>query len=316
MSTRGYLASISMSVWFCLNVLHVYHLCAEYLKYDVTTDVQLIIPDVIEVPKMTLCYDKQRLVRWNKLNPYEVQHLFNGTEVNQSASFFNDNLFHDLLHDNEKLEILRQNMESGEIGFPRLFDITMPVEEILSTLHLTVVDSRSPSGFRYYKEIDFNIASHEYKSHIEIDTIWIDDPCFSVSLQKQHRFLNYRELLRESDGYIAVIFIPVNLTNLVTTYLILTPNNHDIPLGSYSYRLLPMSQSRNQSNEYYTSITTYESFLLEPPYKTECYKYPGEMTRIECHHSCVKKESHSRVKRIPHLSTVYISEEYNLIPKK
>ena len=59
-------------LWFaaCLaaNIYHIYNLIYEYSKYEVSTDVQYIYPDVFQVPMTVYCFLVWKTIRFLEIS--------------------------------------------------------------------------------------------------------------------------------------------------------------------------------------------------------------------------------------------------------
>ena len=66
-------------LWFaaCLaaNIYHIYNLIYEYSKYEVSTDVQYIYPDVINVPMTLFCLPVWRTIKFFEISKEELAQL-------------------------------------------------------------------------------------------------------------------------------------------------------------------------------------------------------------------------------------------------
>ena len=284
-----------LSILWCIlctltNLYHVYHLSDQYFKYETTTDVQLFIPEFVKIPKVSLCFDMEQTVNLEKLSDQE-------------------NDFKDLTD----YDLIREALHNvSRFNSSRLFQISLTPQDIIKEISLTYLSGKGSTGFRYYSKHYYDISNKDLQNFTKIKRFWNDDNCLSIEMKNNYSSLNFKELWREYDGYFIGIDIPKN--EIRNAYLFTTNKLDSISLGSHSYRTLNLPDKENTPMEHFLTTTTFESYLLEPPYKTNCFNYHG-ITRTQCLNDCVKNSSISRVNKVPHLCVLYPHEDYNLIDK-
>ena len=66
---------------FCFigNIYQVYQISSQYFMFGITTNLQLIVEDVIEVPSITLCVELAVVMKWEKLTHKERLHILGNT---------------------------------------------------------------------------------------------------------------------------------------------------------------------------------------------------------------------------------------------
>jgi len=74
--TRDRLTFIWGLILFFVNMLHIYHLCDEFFKYDVSTDVRLYVPQVIKVPTINLCFGIESVIKWSQLSQEDMNAVY------------------------------------------------------------------------------------------------------------------------------------------------------------------------------------------------------------------------------------------------
>ena len=50
------------------NICHIYHISDQYFRYDVTTNVKIGMPDIVEIPSMTLCLRLVDSFKWEDMS--------------------------------------------------------------------------------------------------------------------------------------------------------------------------------------------------------------------------------------------------------
>ena len=69
-----------------LNILHIYYLSNQYLKFEVTTTVQIAVPDELVIPSFTICADLLDVMKWNELTLDQRRRLFTNPTTNKSLA--------------------------------------------------------------------------------------------------------------------------------------------------------------------------------------------------------------------------------------
>ena len=92
--------------------------------------------------------------------------------------------------------------------------------------------------------------------------------CFSLLIP--HHILNYREVhVAATEGLLQSIVIPTQNTMLSTVKIFLTPSNVQLTHGSSPFQHLTLTK---KATLFRVSYETYDSTLLEYPYKTDCFR--------------------------------------------
>src|ERR1044072_1882924 len=57
-------------VVICLigNAFQVYWISSQYFRYDISTNVQLLTPDRIDLPHVTICFDLRYAIKWSAMS--------------------------------------------------------------------------------------------------------------------------------------------------------------------------------------------------------------------------------------------------------
>lgn len=94
-------------ICFFMNILHIYQICSEYFKFDVTTNIRTDYPDVYYVPTVTLCFPLAGVIAWSATTTQDRLNLFRNCTVNE------DMLIHPTNSNTSNSAEVWSNMESS-----------------------------------------------------------------------------------------------------------------------------------------------------------------------------------------------------------
>ena len=268
---------------FSMNILHIYHISNDYLKYDVTTDVQLVVPETIESPRLSACFPLESTVKWNKLSLDDFNALLvaswfpnakNSTAEDMGQALNNTEQF------KKSLEILSHITDIFHLNLMRKFTIqeifnkTMSFEDVIPFV-LQVKKERITKTCSQLSLLTKTLYTghpswrQQYEQYLTDETFLMSGfKCFSLLIP--HHILNYREVhAAATEGLLQSILIPTKNTMLSVVQIFLTPSNVQLTHGSSPYQHLILTK---KATLFRVSYETYDSTLLEYPYKTNCFR--------------------------------------------
>ena len=266
-----------------MNILHIYHISNEYLKYDVTTDVQLVVPETIETPRLSACFPLESMVKWNELSLDDFNALLVASWFPQAKNSTAKNMER-VLNNTEQfkmsLEILSHMTDIFHLNLMRKFTIqeifnkTMSLEDVIQ-LVLQVKKERITKTCSQMSLLTTTLYTEhpswkqQHEQYLTTETFLMSGfKCFSLLIP--HHILNYREVhAAATEGLLQSILISTQNTMLSAVQIFLTPSNVELTHGSLPYQLLMLTK---KATLFRVSYETYDSTLLEYPYKTNCFR--------------------------------------------
>ena len=311
-------------LWFagCLgaNIFHIYNLVYEYSKYEVSTDVQYVHPDVIQVPMTVYCFPAWRLIKFLEISKEEQLQLLrrepdeSSNETTWISHNFDDqtlksryNLYNKTRNTWESKEILgiMANLRSNSID--EQFRLTADAKAVFTDFEV-FVNNFTEGNVTIVKE-RYYFKSSRFEQFFEIKQFMRDTlKCFSFQLREEFRELHYTHVLRQLEYPKTIFAVQFNLeiAEYALTIALGVTGNDPLSATLYSLEILLYT------NGIALTYDAYESKLLEYPYQTDCRNYSKDnfVSRGDCHEKCVKKvsfESASSLNMMP----AYVSLEKN-----
>ena len=300
------------------NILHIYQICDEYFRYDVTTNVQVTVPENIVFPSITLCVDLMDSLNWSALSLDTRRRLIVSRYVPESvASVILKNSSVTLrtmqlipLKHRPMFRKLFYNQLVDVLTVTEIMNISASIHEVVHnfmTTRLAYNESQHSSFSKQDKELGGLVVLNTTESleiQFIIDMIYIrqKDKCFTLRLRPElNKIINYDELITK---YGSVLFkFESRYDRAVRIYL-----SSDGHLNRQTDSWLFLSPSQ----QLIASFVTHNSVLLEYPYKSNCRDYTknGMLSRHECRYQCFKPLIISRFNRI--FEQIYAFESDNL----
>ena len=317
-----------MTTLFCLicslgNILHVYQICDEYLRYDVTTNVQVTVPDEIPFPSITLCVDLIDSLKWNAISNKTRRKLIPFTD---EATLWR------LAHDPHAMLSIMQSVPqetsdlfsidhfkrmvyanlAKELSVSEIINVSASLNDMVDRISITKLLYNESQLMTLRKEdkvsngqVSFNInESHSVQFTIDMTYIHSREKCIVIRPQSElQNTINYDDQISRS-GITLISFggqcsRPIRVMVLKHGYLN-TPTDTRI-------NALP-------NRKVISSFVTHSSTLLEYPYKTNCrdYSKAGIMSRSQCRQECFRTLSISRFNGIFEESYAFPSDTISL----
>ena len=295
------------------NILHVYQICDEYLRYDVTTNVQVSVPDEIPFPSITLCVDLIDSLNWSALSNETIRNLFDSASEKSISQLVKDRNFilkllqsftrerHDLvtseLYDNLILELSVSEIINISAFLSDIIDEIMVTKFLYNVSQLMTFrkEERVSEGLVYF---DIN-ELHRAQFTIDMTYIHLRQKCIVMRPKPELQNINYDDQFSKSGTRFIILSGQYNRP--ICIYVL-----------SHGYLITPTDTFVNvkSNRKLISSFVTHSSTLLEYPYKTNCrdYSKTGIMSRSLCRQQCFKTLSMKQFKDIPEESYAFQSD--------
>ena len=283
-----------------LNFVHIYNIGQEYFLYKVTTYTHLSVPQIIEVPMMTICFRLPPSIKWYDLNISTVKKILsNEFDVDElyslkdtPESMVREMIFHpDTFH----------NLRSGKFSIQDIFNLTLDIDQIILDVDVLDINQLVEDGFQFVS----SKASKNPNTLYRVDsTINNFRKCYSINITlKNFHHYDYDKVLSTDEvGVISYL----NFKNTTAQYML---DDVDIYYNQYGSSFSTRQDSVNlpikKAHFHRVTYDTVETILLEFPYQTNCRYYVGRMTRGACNDDCVRKRSIELTNKIPYISPFY-----------
>ena len=260
---------ITLTYLICalMNILQIYQICEEYLRYETTTNAQIVIPEKIEFPSMTLCVDIPAIFKWDKISP-KLEKKLNKTRnmIRMQQLIYVPLSEIRRSHQLVAYGYLYDEM-AQEMTIPELLNMTRPFEEVFDYFETNNLKLSNMSKFQFSFDKIFLYAGLK---------------CFSLSLRTDlHNILDF-----------------IDIQSRVKTFLFFSTSSGAIVAFSFHKKNYLVSLVDEYIRCYVGSSCTfqfviYESVRLEYPYKNNCRDYTkmGLLSRKECLEKCFKNKT-------------------------
>ena len=280
---------------FCIlmNVLHVYYLSDKYFRFEVTTKVQIAVPDELVIPSFTICSNLLYLMKWNELTLDQRRRLFTHPTTNKS------------LVDNQlipsSLELLSQS-NANRFGFYsniyRLFNTSFLINHSKNFWEIVEKNVVNPV-------IGTNLTTRT-NNFFEIGLTFIKfyQKCFTLRFRRESpKTISYDDLLT-SQGESWLNFI------------VYFPHNHDILQYTHDsgHVITSVDTPKTIKPRHFLRFhcETYTSRLLPFPYSTNCRDYSTVQitSKPHCKQKCMRNTIIDKYQSIPLGFHAYGQDKY------
>ena len=277
-------------------MLHIYQICNEYFRYDVTTNVVIGLPDPVQFPSLTLCVDLVESLKWEQMSSGLIRRLLTFTE----ETTFNETDVSWFINNRKQIrdQIRRFQDESSYVHFyiynnlvkektvAEILNLTEAFEEIFGYFATTGlahedIDSKNltKTVYRLSNDSDFQFS---------LDMVFIHNfkKCFTINIRPNFKKFSFKELCTMSNR--------IKLCNL-TSWVSDFGSRVKVKLHAKDYFIgvEDIMFSINPSTHRTTTYVRHESTRLKYPYKTNCRDYTktGFLSQKHCYEMCFKAKT-------------------------
>ena len=281
---------------FLVNILHIYYLCDEYFRFEVTTNVQIAIPDEVELPAFTICSQLFDVIKWEDLRSDQRKKLFEGVEGYKPPVDFSPS----------NIRSLQVSSLSGRFS-----------RQISNNLYYIFNTSSIFNQTRdFWEVINKAEVNSLIKKRMALDSLGDDRPlkhtltflkenfkCFTIEMGEQlgKRF-NYDDLVTATDGQLWINQFSFNFFQISVRLYIHTSGHVITQLHSFK-QIEPQSF-------FAVSFKTYTTILLPFPYSSNCKDYSifGATSKSHCKEICMKTIIANKYKILDDKFHIYASD--------
>ena len=304
------------------NICHIYQISDQYFRYDVTTNVKIGLPDIVEIPSMTLCLRLVDSMKWEEMSSELRNKLLLHLHALQVGACANKTFVEELIHNpsligplikryyDAKVENAIYNFFAKEKNASEIFKLTASFEEIFRFFGTT--------GLAFNAYESEKLKRMEYRSPTASDFPFRVDMVFIHARQKCFT-LNIRPGLNKIlyDRLFSLIPDIPNFTvhersNLISWFSSFGGRVF-VYLHDQGYLITDWFETPLEIlSETQRTITaeTHKSYLLKYPYKTNCKDYTefGFLSRKHCISMCFKSKSMERFNSVIEESYAFPSD--------
>ena len=293
-----------------MNVFHVYHICDQYFYYDVTTNIKVGFPEVVEFPSITLCPVLLSLLKWEKMSSdlrrnllqVALPELTNETLVSRlvnDPSLIGPEVFVYDAWTPTSYNIYNRLIKEVSIG--TIFNLTAPFEEVFPVF-TTIGLTHNFFGSDEQKTKEELPTSGKFQ--FTIDSTFIHDryKCWTLNIRSELNKIKFDELQA----------IYVNPRRLMISWYSYVKTEIHVYVHSKGFLINTIDDKTIVKSGFgvETSFQSHESVLLEYPYKTNCRNYTkiGFTSRKHCKEMCFKSKTIERYKALVEDSHAFESD--------
>ena len=139
-----------------LNIGHIYQISDKYLRYDVTTNVRISMPEEIEIPSLTLCIHLLDTVKWETMSSDLRRKILSSVFFDSNLSEFDKDpsrVFsevEEISQDTEKIYLIYNNLVKNRT-VSQLLKLTASFQEIFEFFVTTGLLGLSVPGSACWK---------------------------------------------------------------------------------------------------------------------------------------------------------------------
>ena len=280
---------------FLVNILHIYYLCDEYFRFEVTTNVQVAIPDEMQVPDFTICSYLFDVIKWENLSSDQRKKLFEGLQGFKPPV--------DLSPSNiRSLQVSRSisNQISNNLYYmfntSSIMNHTKDVWEVINKAEINPLIK---------KRMALNSLEDLQTFKNTLTFLRNNFKCFTLELRKEFaRTLNYEDFISETSGmpWINHFFFKSHQI-LVRQYI---HRSGDVLTQLHSFK------SIDPHHFLLVGFETYTTILLPSPYNSNCRHYSafGATSKAHCKEMCIKTKIADKYKVLDAHYHAYILDSY------
>ena len=230
-----------------ITFVHIFYLCNEYFRYEVTTFVEIAIPQIIQFPGLTFCLRLNFVIRENLGKPA-------------------DDVFSDI--------------SKGNVTASFVMNSTQSFADLIKTINVTrlMIHPYNDDWFNGDESNDW------FPLMIRKSYIFNSYKCFHVCLRDDlNQWIDYQQLYTVTKGGNSLAYWYFkNYRGFILYYV--GVKDATITELDFQMAILP-------NTGIYTTFSTYESFLKEPPYQSWCrnYEEQGFASKNHCRQDCFRR---------------------------
>ncbi len=281
------------------NIVQLYWISSQYFRYDIATNVQLLIPDRIDLPVVTMCFDLIRVIKWSAMTEEERNTILQISDEEYIYSQLTEKKENITIRDIEEavhsnVEILDQTMLVNRLqatfNTSRFFQVIFRGIDILSATALFNPIKKNVDGVM--DDNLFEVRPFMRDNHV----------CYLFDIKNRSWIagLSYSAIRKQSILSKNTVgrywFHEETVWMLSDAIYILSAIGHSSRLDTNAFLRLPMDTKTSFSLTY----NEYRSTLLPPPYATMCRNYAKEgfISKDGCYESCLRQLSLEKMKRL------------------
>lgn len=284
-------------LFVCLigNAFQLYWISSQYFRYDISTNVQLLTPDRVDPPVVTMCFDLIRVIKWSAMSD----------EERMSMLKVDGNYIVPQLEEQEgNITIKNIEMAVFSSNLLEMTNLMIRIQSKFNSSELFRVTLKGSDMFRLvwlYNPVKKNLDI------VSMDNNLLEIECFMRANQKCYLFdvkkpswasnLSYSGIRKQSlntkNNLASYWFHEEVVWNLNEAIYILSARGHSSRLDINAFLKLPMKAKVG----YTLTYNEYRSSLLPPPYATMCRNYSKEglVSKGGCYETCLRRLSLKRM---------------------
>ena len=280
---------------FFLNILHIYYLCDEYFSFEVTTKVEIAIPDEIPVPAFTICSYLFDAIKWEDLKSDQRKKLFEGLKGFKSPVDFSPSNIRSLRVSESIWRQISKNLYYM-FNTSSIFNQTRDLWEIINKVEIN-------PWIKKRMALDF-LADLEHLKHT-LTFLKGGCKCFTLELRKEFgKAFNYQKLIWATSGTLWINLFTFN-SHQMSILLYIHSSGHVIT-RLHSYKQI------EPHHRLLASFETHTTILLPFPYSSNCkdYSIMGATSKAHCKEICMKAMIVDKYKVLDVGSHAFLSDSY------
>ena len=279
-----------------MNVFHVYHICDQYFYYDVTTNVRIGFPEIVEFPSITLCPVLVNILKWEKMSSNLRRVLLeialptptNETLLSQlvnNASLIGPEVLVDGAWTQTAYNMYNRLVKEVPVGM--IFKLTAPFHEVFPVF-TTIGLTHNSFGSDEQKTKEELPTSGKFQFTIDSTFIHARFKCWTLNIRPELHKIYFDEL--------RILF--VNPKRLMAVWEVNATTDIHVYIHGKDYLINYIDDKTRIYNgtDIKTSFQSHKSVLLKYPYKTNCrdYRKFGFTSKAHCKEMCFKSKTIQR----------------------
>ena len=274
-----------------MNNVHIYQICDEYFRYDVTANVRIAIPEELEFPSMTLCVDIMHALKWIEMTLELRRYLL-------TQPLFPEPIIETMVSDGSSVEetVLKLSVSDYYEASQHIYSNLMKRKTIPEILNLTKQIEH------LYKFFGINGLFKEPNGSVQLYSIFTEDMSdfqFIIDKTFLHSGLKCFTLSLRSDLHSIINLNDASNMGIIFSNLLIWQSVSGLRTRVFFHRKGYLISSKDPSvtvergHVLKLTFEVLESILLKHPYNTNCRDYSamGLSSRKECREKCIKSKT-------------------------